>query len=73
MRTAAMPSPAASVRVSALLPAIGKTLGQMFDIKPGDNTLDLTFEYTDPANAPPAASASDRLRLAGRRRGHCVS
>jgi hypothetical protein len=49
--------PATSVRVSALLPAIGKTLGQMLDIKPGDNTLDLTFEYTDPSKASPAASA----------------
>jgi hypothetical protein len=50
--------PATQVRISALLPAIGKTIAQMVDIAPGDNTLDLTFEYTDPAKAPPATSAS---------------
>jgi hypothetical protein len=63
--------PVGKARVNALLPAIGKTIGQEVEIKPGDTTLDMMFEYSpsdvarinpvgpgSPSGTPPAASAS---------------
>jgi hypothetical protein len=53
--------PPGKVRVDVFLPVIGKSQGQEFELKEGDNTLDFTLKFDakkDIPGAAPAASGS---------------
>jgi hypothetical protein len=49
--------PVGNVEVNAMLPATKKAAGQRIEIKPGDNTLDLTLTFDAAKDTPGAATA----------------
>lgn len=56
--------PVGKVRVDVFLPVIGKTVGQDFEIKAGENKLDLTMKF-DASKDLPGAAGSARPAASG--------
>ena len=50
--------PVGKVHVDAYLPSINRSVGQVFEVKEGDNTVDLTLKYDLKAEAAAKAAAS---------------
>ena len=50
--------PVGQVEVNAMLPATKKAVGQRIEIKPGDNTLDLTLTFDAAKDMPAAGGAA---------------